>query len=191
MNVSHSISSLYSQLSDSSSSLSSNLSGLPATASQNSLACSTYVPSDDQLSSSSSSSPFTLSLEQQIYMQLNMHRYQCSKPNLSSSVSHAPLYAINNDNETNQRPITGFNNFAVKNKSRAVALTAACNPRSFVSPLKQVFSTTTFADPLAFLPALTLPLVYSRKVFVGGLPPDIDESKLASIYFKYKVSFKV
>jgi hypothetical protein len=64
--------------------------------------------------------------------------------------------------QLNRRPITGFNNTnrAAKNKFKTnhQQNISACQP--FMSPV--------LASPSG---------KYSRKVFVGGLPPDIDESK--------------
>ena len=62
--------------------------------------------------------------------------------------------------QLNRRPITGFNNSnrAAKNKFKTNHQISACQP--FMSPV--------LASPSG---------KYSRKVFVGGLPPDIDESK--------------
>ena len=70
--------------------------------------------------------------------------------------------------QLNRRPITGFNNTnrATKNKFKTnhQQNILACQP--FMSPVLASSSAK-----------------YSRKVFVGGLPPDIDESK--SFFLNY------
>ena len=62
-------------------------------------------------------------------------------------------------NNHNRRPITGIHNFPLKNKP---VQNIAVNQ----SQSSLFFAPSILSNPLA---------KYSRKVFVGGLPPDIDE----------------
>lgn len=67
-----------------------------------------------------------------------------------------------------KRPIQGIHGITQQSKTK-----------SYVNHAPMI------TQPLSFFsgPGLILTPVYSRKVFVGGLPPDIDESKLIFVTF--------
>lgn len=192
MNVTQSLSMLYSQLSSNSSSA-LHSSNLPTTQANldNSLAFASQTNQERNVTLANK-----LSLEQKMLLQLNMYNYQYpSQIGQQSSYykSDSMENIINEANQSVRRPITGCKNFTIKSKfnpsissssSSSTASSQSANPKQASFPFKHVTSVEISADhsfSSSFLPAYLSPILkYSRKVFVGGLPPDIDESKIFS-----------
>ncbi len=176
MNVTQSLSNLYSQFSSQSSN---------TNASQvfNSLASATHHMDQERNIASGS---HHLSLEQKMLLQLNMYSYQYPSqigPSCSYNGNSAENY-VGDMSQSVRRPITGCKNFSMKSKYNPLMSSSSSTiSKSTSFPFKHVNSTDflpeeSISSSSSFVPAFLSPVLkYSRKVFVGGLPPDIDESK--------------
>ena len=189
MNITQSLSSLSSQQSNSSSSSLGSLINSPMQQQQQSSFASSNVNDYSPLMVSSLvscfneniSSPFTNSFEhyttnqQQQYQSLEqkMHmQLQLQKANFLAARNATTSNAIQpcpHEPQTSRRPITGFNNFSLKNNSNNYKL----------KPITANANATMATHAPSF--TVSPNLKFSRKVFVGGLPPDIDESKKLNI----------
>ncbi len=186
MNVTQSLSSLYSQLSSSSSSSSSSQGSINQHAFQlnsyNPLALANHFEQERPMAFD-----HQLSLEQKMLIQLNMHNFQYPSQ-IGQQSAHLNDTGASSEasGQLVRRPITGCNNFSTKNKYKQSSLSSSSHvnlakqalfPFKHVIPMMNELSTSD-AFPSPFLSSFLSPLLkYSRKVFVGGLPPDIDESK--------------
>jgi hypothetical protein len=187
MNVTQSLSSLYSQLSSSSSSSQGSIN-------QHAFQVNSYNPLPlENHFEQEKTLDHQLSLEQKMLIQLNMRNFQYPNQIGQQSTNTAYNNHLNDLSASSEatgqlvrRPITGCNNFSTKNKYKQPSLSSSSQvnlAKQALFPFKHVIpmitelpTTDAFSSP--FLPSFLSPILkYSRKVFVGGLPPDIDESK--------------